>query len=313
MYPMVPGHEFVGKVIAVGPDVTRFKVGDIAGIGAVTDGCLGCESCANGDEQYCQKGGWHQTYNQKKIYGHYGGNQDIPAYGGYTSSFCHHERFVTKLPDGIDQAKAAPLLCAGVTLYDPMKFMGATKKDKKMSIGVIGIGGLGTMGIKLIKALGHEAVAITSSPNKVEMAKQKGADKVVVSTSEESMKEGAGSCHFILNTVSAPHEAAHYLGLLKSDGNLIQLGVFIEPHTVCQVPLILGRKAISGSLIGGVPNTEECIQFCFDNNVYPDIEVIKANQITWAWEQLNPGKGNPDGVRYVIDISASKEDKAFMP
>lgn len=182
-----------------------------------------------------------------------------------------------------------------------------------MSIGIIGIGGLGTMGLKLVKALGHEAIAITSTAKKVDICKAKGADKVFVSTDEESMKAGASSCHFILNTVSAPHEASHYLGLLKTNGNIIQLGVFLEPHTVCQVPLILGRKAISGSLIGGIPNTEECIQFCFDKNIYPDIEVIQANQIGWAWEQLNPGKGNPDGVRYVIDIAASKLNKDFMP
>ena len=167
------------------------------------------------------------------------------------------------------------------------------------------------MGIKLAKAMGHKVVAISTSANKEEMCKQKGADVFVCSTNEESMKAGANSCDFILNCISAPHEVAPYLSLLRPDASICQLGVFVEPHTVGQMPLICGRKSITGSLIGGIKNTEECIEFCNKHNIYPEIEVIEANKITWAFEQIQDT--NKDGVRYVIDIEASKKNKDFMP
>jgi D-arabinose 1-dehydrogenase-like Zn-dependent alcohol dehydrogenase len=198
-----------------------------------------------------------------------------------------------------------------VTLYDPLKYYGMVDSPQKKTIGVIGIGGLGTMGIKLAKAMGHKVVAISTNPNKEQQAKDKGADVFVVSTSAESMKSGEGLCDLILNTASSPHEANLYLGLLKNRSTIVQLGVLAEPHALNCLPLICGRKAIAGSLIGGIQATEECIEFCAKHGIYPDIQVIEADKITWAFEQLLTT--NKDGVRYVIDIQKSKQNKDFMP
>lgn len=189
---------------------------------------------------------------------------------------------VCKIPSGIDLAKAAPLLCAGITMYDPLKFYGYLDGPKK-TVGIVGIGGLGTMGIKLAKAMGHKVVAISTSATKEEMAKSKGADVFVVSTSEESMKANANLCDLIINTIAAPHEVSHYLSILKPRSTIVQLGVFGQPHTLSQVPLIFGRKAVAGSLIGGIGATEECIEFCFKNDIYPDIEIVEANKIDWVF------------------------------
>jgi len=265
IYPMVPGHELAGIVVEVGSKVTKVKVGDKVGVGCIIDSCLECDTCKQGDEQYCEKGGNTHTYSSWKKYGHIGGNPDTQNFGGYSGSNTVHEHFVIKIPDNVPLEKAPSIMCAGITMYEPLRHWGATKPGAKMTIGIIGIGGLGTMGVKEAKALGHTVYAISTSAHKEKMAKEKGADHFVVSTDEESMKANAGKCDLIINTVSAKHEVSHYLGLLKTNGTIVQLGLVPEPHTLCQLPLIFSRKSVAGSVIGGIPPTEECLEFCGKN------------------------------------------------
>jgi uncharacterized zinc-type alcohol dehydrogenase-like protein len=220
MYPIVPGHELVGKVVEVGSKVTKVQVGDHVGVGCISDACLECSTCKLGDEPYCLGGKSVHTYNDRKRYTHIGGNPDTQTFGGYSGSNVIHEHFVMKLPESIPLDKVGPIMCAGITMYDPLRHWGATE-GKKMCIGIIGVGGLGTMGIKLSKALGHRVVAISTSANKKDMALQKGADAFVVSTDPASMAAEANSCDLILNTVSADHEVAHYFSLLHRNGTIV--------------------------------------------------------------------------------------------
>ena len=201
-------------------------------------------------------------------------------------------------------------MCAGITLYDPLVHWGALD-GKKMNIGIIGIGGLGTMGIKMAKAMGHRVVAISTSANKAELAKEKGAEGFVISTDNASMAAEAGKLDLILNTISANHQVAHYLSLLNVNGTIVQLGLAPEPHAVSQLPLIFGRKSIAGSLIGGIKNTEACLDFCGKHGITPDVQMIEAKEIDWAWDQIITI--NKDGIRYVIDIKKSLENKDFVP
>lgn len=224
MYPMVPGHELVGIVQEVGTKVTKVKVGDPVGVGCIIDSCLDCNMCAKGDEQYCMKGGSVHTYNDKKKYSHIGGNQESQTFGGYSGSNTVHEHFLLKLPNNIALDKAGPILCAGITLYDPLRHWGATK-GVKMTIGIIGVGGLGTMGIKLAKALGHQVVAVSTSASKEQLAKDKGADVFVVSSDNQSVTAAAGTCDLILNTVSGNHDINTYLPLLAKNATIVQLGL----------------------------------------------------------------------------------------
>jgi len=279
MYPCVPGHELVGKVVEVGPKVTKVKVGDHVGCGCIVDSCLDCEVCTQGDEQYCLGGKSVHTYNDRKRYTHIGGNPDTQTFGGYSGSQVIHEHFAIKIPEGMDLKAVGPLLCAGITMYDPLKHWGATNKDKKMTIGIIGIGGLGSMGIKLAKALGHKVVAISTSANKMEMAKEKGADDFVVSKDPESMKAHTSTMDLILNTVSASHQASTYIPLLGVDGTLVQLGLVLEAHAIGVGSLYRTRKTISGSHIGGIASTQECIDLCHKANIYPDVQLVEAKEI----------------------------------
>jgi len=201
-------------------------------------------------------------------------------------------------------------MCAGITLFDPLVHWGANE-GKKMTIGIIGIGGLGTMGIKMAKAMGHRVIAISTSANKEAIAKEKGAEAFVVSTDTASMAAEAGKIDLILNTISANHQVSHYLPLLNVNGTIVQLGLAPEPHAVSQLPLIFQRKSIAGSLIGGIKNTEACLEFCGKHGITPDIQMIEAKKIDWAWDQITTI--NKDGVRYVIDIKKSLEDKEFVP
>ena len=262
MYPIVPGHELVGVVEEVGAAVTKVKVGDKVGIGCLCDACFNCSSCKKGEEQYCQVDGWCHIYNDKKKYGHIGGNPDTQTFGGYSGSQVLHEHFIMKVPDALPLEQAGPLLCAGITMWDPLRHWGATKGDKKMTIGIIGVGGLGTMGIKLAHHLGHRVVAISTSASKEAMAKSKGADAFVVSTDPASLAAEARSCDLILNTVAAAHDLNTYTSLLAESGTLVQLGVIGTPHSVNQLGLIMQRKSIAGSLIGGIKSTEEMLEFC---------------------------------------------------
>jgi uncharacterized zinc-type alcohol dehydrogenase-like protein len=285
IYPMVPGHELVGTVVEVGDKVTKVKLGDNAGVGVIIDSCLTCDSCLGGDEQYCEKGGYTHTYNSKKTYGHIGGNPDTQNFGGYAGSHVCHEKFIIKIPDTIKLETAGPILCAGITVYEPMKYWGAMD-GKAMTIGVVGIGGLGTMGIKIAKAAGHRVVAISTSADKEKLAKSKGADAFIISKDPESMKTEVNKIDMIIDTVSADHQLALYLPLLKHDGRIVMLGIATGLHEVSQIPLMFARKKISGSLIGGIKNTEECLEFCAKHNIAPDCEMIEAKDISKAWDTL---------------------------
>ena len=231
-YPLVPGHELAGKVVEVGSKVTKVQVGDNVGVGVMSDSCLDCRNCTLGDEQYCFGGKSVSTYGDKKRYTHIGGNPDSMTYGGYSGSHCLHEHFIMKIPEGVPLDKAGPILCAGITMYDPLRYWGATKGDREMAIGIVGIGGLGTMGIKLAKALGHKVFAISTSAHKEAMAKEKGADGFIVSSDQGQMEAHKMTLDLILNTVSAEHEVQHYMGLLNYSGTIVQLGLVAKPHTV---------------------------------------------------------------------------------
>lgn len=218
-----------------------------------------------------------------------------------------------KIPEGLDLAKAGPILCAGITMYDPLRYHGLTEEGcPKKTVGIVGIGGLGTMGVKLAKALGHTVVAISTSANKKAMAHEKGADHFVVSTDEESMATMKGKINLIINTVSANHQLAHYMPLLHYNGIMCQVGLAIEPHAVSQMDMIMFRKTVTGSHIGGIKATEDCLKLCAKTpGCQPDIQLITADQLDDAWHQLNTT--NKDGVRFVIDIQKSLQNKDFIP
>ena len=289
---------------------SNFKVGDHVGVGCFIDSCLDCPNCQNGDEQYCLKG-MTLTYKGDKKHGRVSGNQNTKTQGGYSAANTVHEDFVLKIPPGMDLEKTAPILCAGITMYSPLKHWGAAG-DKKMVIGVVGIGGLGTMGIKLAKALGNDVLAISTSPSKESMAKERGADFFVSSKDPQGLATYAGKCDLILNTVSADHDFNTYIPLLaKGGGVLVQLGGVTKPHDLYQFPLMMSRLSIAGSLIGGIKETQEVIDLCFKHGVYPDCKVVEAKDIDECWDQLQGS--NADGLRYVIDIKKSLENKDYLP
>ena len=250
IFPMVPGHELAGTVTEVGSKVTKVKVGDNVGIGCIKDSCLECGTCKGGDEQYCEND-YCDAYNSMKRFTHIGGNPDSQTFGGYSASEVVHEHFILKIPDGLPLEKVGPILCAGITLYDPLRHYGATS-GKKMNIGIVGIGGLGTMGIKIAAALGHNVSAISTNNSKEAMAKEKGATTFINSKDPESMASGKNSLDLILNTVSAPHQLSTLLPLLKMQGTIVQLGLITDPHLLNQLDLLPVRKTISGSLIDGI-------------------------------------------------------------
>lgn len=301
-YPFVGGHELLGRVTEIGEGVTRVKVGDVVAVGCFVEACLECNQCKIGDEQYCDKG-MTGTYNGQKKHGMALGNQETRTHGGYSESHTVHEHFIIKIPDGMDLAKTGPIMCAGITLYDPLRHWGFTKCTGK-TVGIIGIGGLGTMGIKLAKAMGHKVVAISSSSKKADLAKEKGADVFVAMSDEESVKAAANTCDLILNTVSAEHDLNVYLPLVAKNGVLCQLGLVTKPHQVSQLPLMFARKSVAGSLIGGIAATQECVDFCAKHGIYPDCQTITADKLAETWKELDTG-ANANGLRYVLDIKAS--------
>lgn len=284
MFPCVPGHELSGIVTEIGEDVTMYKVGDHVGVGCIIDACLKCFSCQEGNEMLCDNGGSVHTYNTLKgkyeatgNESHQIGNMAANNYGGYSGSNVVHEHFIIPIPDAIPLEKAGPIMCAGVTMYEPLCFYGfkeAGENGKVKTVGIVGLGGLGTMGVKLAKAMGHRVMVISTSPNKEALAKEKGADIFCISTDPDSMKENANKCDIILNTISANHEVMTYMSILRSSGTLVQLGLVTKPHTISQLPLMFQRKAISGSLIGGIQRTKELLEFCAKHNVVPDTELI---------------------------------------
>lgn len=293
IYPCVPGHEIVGKIISVGDHVTKFKVGDIAAVGCLVDSCGLCEHCKEGLEQYCEEGNIG-TYNAPDKY------LGTQTYGGYSESIVVDEDFVLRVPENLDLAATAPLLCAGITTYSPLKHwnIGPGKK-----VGVVGIGGLGHMAVKLAKAMGAEVFVFTTSPSKIEDAKRLGAHEVVLSKDEEQMKQYKGKLHFVLDAVSAQHDINVYLNLLRVDGSLALVGAPENPLPVAPFSLIPHRRNFAGSMIGGIAETQEMLDFCGKHNIVADIEMINIQQINEAYDRLLKGDVK---YRFVIDMASLK-------
>jgi uncharacterized zinc-type alcohol dehydrogenase-like protein len=294
VYPCVPGHEIVGRVAKVGSAVTKFKTGDLAGVGCLVDSDGTCPECKAGLEQFCT--------NMVLTYGspdrHLGG----ATYGGYSDSIVVDERFVVRIPSNLDPGGAAPLLCAGITTYSPMRHWGVTEGKK---VGVVGLGGLGHMGVKFAHALGAYTVVFTTSPNKVEDALRLGADEVVVSRNANEMQKHVRSFDFILDAVSADHDINAYINLLARDGNMTLVGAPEKPLSLTSFGLIFGRRSVSGSLIGGVAETQEMLDFCGTHNITSDVEVIAIQQVNEAYERLL--KANVK-YRFSIDMASLKSE-----
>ena len=297
LYPNVPGHEIVGRVTKTGSDVSKFKVGDLVGVGCMVDSCRQCESCKEGLEQYCEKGNTG-TYNAPDK--HLG----IQTFGGYSERVVVDEDFVLRMPANLDPAAAAPLLCAGITTYSPLKHWNAGPGKK---VGIVGIGGLGHMGVKIAKAMGAHVVVITTSASKVEDAKRLGADDVILSTDAGQMKKNARSRHFILDCVSAQHDINSYLNLLKRDGSLALVGAPEHPLPVAAFSLIGLRRNFAGSMIGGIAETQEMLDFCGQHNITSDVEMIKIQDINEAYERLLKSDVK---YRFVIDMASLKNAQA---
>ncbi len=293
VYPVVPGHEIVGRIASVGDHVSKFKVGDLAAVGCMVDSCRECESCKDGLEQYCETGNT-MTYNSPDK--HLG----TRTYGGYSESIVVDEHFVLRVPESLDLAAAAPLLCAGVTTYSPLKHWGVGPGVK---VGIVGIGGLGHMGVKLARAMGAHVVVITTSASKTDDAKRLGAHEVVLSTDAKQMREHASSLDFILDCVSASHDINAYLGLLKRDGTLALVGAPEHPLPVAAFSLIPTRKSLAGSTIGSIAETQEMLDFCAQHNITADIELIHIRDVNKAYERLLKGDVH---YRFVIDMASLK-------
>jgi len=266
--PFIPGHEFIGKVTQVGSAVTKVTVGDHVGVGCYVDSCNSCDDCKEGEVQFCD--GKVISILAAKTGKRVGGNPNTKTQGGYSVSHVVNETFAFKIPEGMDLTQVAPILCGGITMYDPLKHWGCLD-GKKMTVGIVGIGGLGTMGLKLAKAMGHDVVAISTTDSKEAMAKEKGADFFVASKDPESIKACAGKCNLILNTISSNHDLNVYLPLLARDGVLCQLGLAMSPHPVMQMSLMRGRKSIAGSGVGSLPNHQEVIDFCAKHKIGSDV------------------------------------------
>lgn len=290
-YPVVPGHEIVGRVTGIGAEVTRHAVGERVGVGCMVDSCGACPSCAEGLQNYCTTG-VVLTYNSRDRHG-----TAARTYGGYSGEIVVDEQFVLRVPDGLDPAAAAPILCAGITTYSPLRHHGVRPGSK---VGVAGFGGLGSMAVKLAKAMGAEVTAITRSPRKADDARKAGADSVLVSADPATMKAAAGALDLVLSTIPSSHDLNPYLRLLRRDGALVLVGA-IEP---LREPLDGGliartRVSVTGSLIGGIPETQEVLDFCAAHGIAADVQVIGVDGINDAYQHL--AAGDP-GFRYVIDM-----------
>jgi uncharacterized zinc-type alcohol dehydrogenase-like protein len=290
-YPIVPGHEVVGRVVEAGADVTRHHVGDVVGIGCLIDSCRECEPCASGEEQACRKRAT-PTYGGTER-----GDSGLPTYGGYSDCYVVDEDFAVRIPDGIDPAAAAPLLCAGITTYSPLRRAGVSPGSR---VGVVGLGGLGHLGLRIAAALGAEVTAITTSPAKAADARRLGADHVVVSTDRAQMREQTGTLDFVLDTVSAPHDLHGELALLRRGGTICLVGMPEKPAEVSSMVLASGRKTITASMIGGIPETQEMLDFCAAHGVVADIETVGVTEINDAYARLRTSDVK---YRFVIDLA----------
>src|SRR5437660_2649932 len=294
VYPCVPGHEIVGRVTKVGSAVSKFKLGDLAAVGCMVDSDRVCPECQAGLEQFCAN--MTLTYNSPDK--HLGG----VTYGGYSDSIVVDQRFVLRVPANLNPAGAAPLLCAGITTYSPMRHWGVTKGKK---VGVVGLGGLGHMAVKFAHALGAHVAVFTTSPHKKEDALRLGADEVVVSRNADEMKKHADSFDFILDAVSADHDINAYINLLGVDGNLTLVGAPAEPLSVPAFSLITRRRSFSGSMIGGIPETQEMLDFCGKHNITADVEVIPIQKVNEAYERLLKSDVR---YRFSIDMASLKSE-----
>jgi uncharacterized zinc-type alcohol dehydrogenase-like protein len=292
VYPVVPGHEIVGRVTKVGSAVVRYKPGDLAAVGCLVDSDGTCPQCQAGFEQFCPN--LTLTFNSPDK--HLGG----VTYGGYSDSIVVNERFVLRVPANLDLAGAAPLLCAGITTYSPMRHWSVSKGKK---VGVVGLGGLGHMGVKFGRAFGAHVVAFTTSPNKKDDALRLGADEVVVSRHADEMKKHAASFDFILDTISAEHDINAYVNLLGRDGNLTLVGAPAKPLSVAAFSLIMGRRSLSGSNIGGIAETQEMLDFCGAHNITADVEVIPIQKVNEAYGRLLKSDVK---YRFSIDMASLK-------
>jgi uncharacterized zinc-type alcohol dehydrogenase-like protein len=289
-YPAVPGHEIVGKVTAVGGSVKKFKVGDTVGVGCLVDSCRTCGNCRSGLEQFCDNG-------MVMTYGSTDKHLGTPTLGGYAQSIVVTEDFVLRMPANLDLAAAAPLLCAGITTYSPLRHW---KVGPGQKVGIVGLGGLGHMGVKFARAFGAHVVLFTTSPGKTADALRLGAHEVVVSKDDAQMQAQAGSFDLILDAVSATHDLNAYLNLLKRDGNLVLVGAPEKPLPVAAFPLLFRRRSLSGSLIGGLPETQEMLDFCGTHNITCDIEMIRMDGINAAYERMLKSDVK---YRFVIDMA----------
>jgi uncharacterized zinc-type alcohol dehydrogenase-like protein len=295
VYPCVPGHEIVGRVVKVGSAVKKYKAGDVVGVGCLVDSDRTCRECKEGLEQFCP--GMVLTYGSPDRHG------TAPVtYGGYSDSIVVDERFVLRIPPNLDLAGAAPLLCAGITTYSPMRHWDVRKGKK---VGVVGLGGLGHMGVKFAHAFGAHTVVFTTSPNKTEDALRLGADEVVVSKNADEMKKHAGSFDFILDCVAAPHDVNAFISLLGRDGNLTMVGAPDKPLPVAVFGLIFGRKSFSGSPIGGLPETQEMLDFCGEHDITADVEVIPIQKLNEAYERMLKSDVK---YRFSIDMASLKSE-----
>lgn len=290
IFPMVPGHEIVGKVIKVGSHVKKFKVGDLAGTGCLVDSCRTCDNCKEGLEQFCSNG-FTATYNSLEQ------DKKTPTYGGYSNTIVVHEDFVLHFSDKLDLAATAPLLCAGITTYSPLKFLGVGKGHK---LAVLGLGGLGHMAVKFGVSFGAEVTVLSTSPEKEADAKKLGAHKFVVTKVEKQLESVAGYFDFILDTVSAPHDLNMYIALLKTKGVHVCIGVPPAAYELYPMGLIFGRKSIVGSLIGGLPETQEMLDYCAEHGIVSDIEMIDIKNINEAYDRMIKGDVR---YRFVIDMA----------
>jgi uncharacterized zinc-type alcohol dehydrogenase-like protein len=291
-YPMVPGHEIVGRVTAIGADVTRFKVGDLAGVGVIIDSCHQCGPCKANLEVFCEKGAT-ETYGRADKYG-------AITMGGYSNNIVVEEAFVYTLAKGMSDeqlAATAPLLCAGITTYSPLRHW---KVGKGSRVGVVGLGGLGHMGLKFAHSFGAHVVQFTTSLNKKDDALRLGADEVVLSTDKEAMAKFANSLDFILDTVSAPHDVNALLALLKIDGTLCSVGIPDKPIEVAAFSLVLGRRSLAGSAIGGIQETQEMLDYCAEHGIVSDIELIPVSGVNDAYTRVVKGDVK---YRFVMDMA----------
>ncbi|UOG92304.1 MAG: NAD(P)-dependent alcohol dehydrogenase [Candidatus Thiothrix sulfatifontis] len=294
VYPVVPGHEIIGRVLSVGSSVTRFQAGDSVGVGCMVDSCQHCEPCHHGLEQYCAEFPT-LTYNSIDRHDH------TPTYGGYSEKIVVSDKFVLKVPDGLDLAGAAPLLCAGITTYSPLRHWNVGKGSK---VAVIGLGGLGHMGLKLAKALGAEVTLFTRSADKEQDARRLGADNIVLSTDDSQMAAVTGRFDLIIDTVPYIHDINPYVPTLAISGTLVLVGYLgpLEPF-LNSAPLVLGRKSVAGSLIGGIAETQEMLDFCGEHGITSDIEVIQIQEINAAYERMLKSEVK---YRFVIDMASLK-------